>query len=280
MLAEGGRWVSLRKLQSLSTNSGQRSQKMLEYAKQRIRVRLGLETPTAAPERYDGPSFSDSTRIRLLQTLNAGSGRGFRESFERLTLHYPEPVVRFLMNWEAPRRTWADSGAGYETGSYFAYRCGRDRQRHLTELLGARDPYVRVAAAVYLCFESESQGKQALAKLTSLPGDAGAWAALTLARRGDKNALPRALQVLQEREPLEMAGVPHKNLQKRVMELISNSANTSGIGLPNPWNPEYSSEETVAFAIYADLYGWWQANADRITLRDPWLEMLAAKKID
>ncbi len=285
VLAEGGRWVSLRRLQSLSKNSDQRQQETLDYAKKRIRVRLGIEAPTAGHNRYDGLSYSDSTRVRLLQALNAGSGHGlrqfqFRESFERLTVHDPQVVAQFLMNWEAPSRTRADSGAGYETGSYFAYRCGKDRRRHLTTLLGARDPYVRVAAAVYLCFESEAQGKQALARLTGLPGDAGAWAALTLSRRGDKSAMPRALQVLQEREPFGMAGVPHRNLQKRVMELISNSASMSRIALRNNWNPEYWTEETVAFAIYAEVYGWWQANVDRITLHDPWLEVLAAKKID
>ena len=281
VLADGGRWESLRQLELLPKTSGRFSPEMLELTKRRIRVRLGLETPIE-PDPYEKLGYSDTTTVRLVLALNSGPGRRlqFREAFERLTIHDPRPVVQFLLHWTAPSRTWADSGAGYNIGSYFAYRCGKDRRKHLTELLKAHDPYVRVAAAVYLCFEDASDGKQALIELMALPGDAGAWAALTLARRGDKTAMPRALQVLAERGPYEMAGVPHKNLQKRIMELISNSAATNGVALPNDWNPEYSTDDTEPFSNYANFYGWWQANAGRINLHDPWLEILAAKKID
>ncbi len=148
----------------------------------------------------------------------------------------------------------------------------------LQRLLGAREPIVRVTGAVYLCFEDKGEGLKALAALTKLPGDAGAWAALTLARRGDKSAMPRALDVFIERGPYGMAGVPHRNLQKRLLEFLSNSAAASGLQLPLDWNPQYAEYESdPPYGAYA---AWWQANADRITLRDPWLEMLAKEKID
>ena len=44
-----------------------------------------------------------------------------------------------------------------------------------------------------------------LRKLTTLEGDAGVWATLTLARRGDKEALPRAVRVFRLNELSEAA---------------------------------------------------------------------------
>ena len=72
----------------------------------------------------------------------------------------------------------------------------------------------------------------------------------------------------------------YRTLQRRVVELLSNSAQASGIGLPIEWNPDFADPYMDTFPMFEEYSSWWQANADRITLHDPWLEMLAARKID
>ena len=54
-----------------------------------------------------------------------------------------------------------------------------------------------------ICFEDIDAGTVALKRMTAVDGDPGAWAALTLARRGHKDAMPRALQVFRDLAPNE-----------------------------------------------------------------------------
>src|SRR5262249_42599335 len=120
----------------------------------------------------------------------------------RLTLHEPATVADMLRKRKeadndpekADRRErdmnqWLNQWSA----SFFAHKCGKDREKNLNALLDANDPWVRAAAAVYLCFENEAKGVAALKKMTKLEGDPGGWAALTLARRGHKDAVPRAI---------------------------------------------------------------------------------------
>jgi hypothetical protein len=203
---------------------------------------------------------------------------GFGEAFQSLSRHDPTPVAEYLVRWKNPNRNWSDTDRGYVLGSYFAWRCGSDRKKHLTRLLEANDPFVRVAGAVYLCYEDAEMGTAALKKFTRLEGDPGVWAALTLARRGHADAVPRALEVFRElpadqkENQFGMAGVPHRNLQKRVLVLLSNSARAGGV--PQPRLPE--SEEKQ----FADLIEWWKRHGDRVVLSDPWLKVLERQKVD
>lgn len=114
--------------------------------------------------------------------------------------------------------------------------------------------------------------------MTEVNDDPGVWAALTLARRGHKDAVPRALDVFRDpaptdrRSPGSMADVPHSNLQKRVLVLLSNSAQASGAPQPLlPGQPASSFDSIVT---------WWQKYADKLVLNDPWLGILEKQKID
>src|SRR5262249_17031750 len=122
----------------------------------------------------------------------------FNEAFAWLTRHDPGTVAAFLREGNFP-----DSFAGavpierraksraYAMSSSFGVACKNDRVRHFMELLKSPVDFVRVAAAVYLCYEDEAAGVAELRKLLALPEEAGGWAALTLARRGFKDAMPR-----------------------------------------------------------------------------------------
>ncbi len=103
---------------------------------------------------------------------------------------------------------------------------------------------------------------------------------MTLARRGHKEAVPRALNVFFEKVRSDeeniresgMAGVPHGNLQKRVLVLLSNSARVSGV--PQPAVSEKREEHFHA------LTRWWQAHENKLTMCDPWLPILEKQKVD
>jgi hypothetical protein len=197
----------------------------------------------------------------------------FGKAFEALTRHDPGAVAEYLVAWKNPNEDWRDADRGYVIGSYFAWRCGKDRAKHLAALSSAKDPFVRVAGAVYLCYEDADAGTAALKKLTHLEGDAGVWAALTLARRGDKSAMTTVLSVFREPPADEkdklrgMGGVPHGNLQKRVLVLLAS-------GVPQPPRPEDEAKRMDA------LVKWWGQHGEKVTLQDPWLKLLEKQKVD
>jgi len=142
-----------------------------------------------------------------------------------------------LLKWEPDTKTERriERTRGYELGSSFAVRCQKDRVKSFKAMLAAKDPYIQVAGAVYLCFEDETAGKTELKKLMKLPGEPGGWAALTLARRGEKDALPRALDMLQE------SGSWHADsFRNQIRVLLSNSAKASG--LPQPAFERWADE--------------------------------------
>jgi hypothetical protein len=233
--------------------------------------------PTVAPGQQLAPS--DQELVDFKKALLRGERSGqFGAAFDVLTRHDPRPVAQYLVGWTNTAQDWHDKDRGYALGSYFAWRCGKDRQRHLAALAEARDPFIRVAGAVYLCFEDAQAGTAALERLTALDGDPGTWAALTLARRGHKDALRRALDVFKDLAPADrqphgsMADVPHRNLQKRVLVLLSNSARAGGVPQPAPPGQPPSSFDA--------LVTWWQNNREKLVLNDPWLPILEKQKID
>jgi hypothetical protein len=137
---------------------------------------------------------------------------------------------------------------------------------------------VRVTGAVYLCFENEKVGREALKKLTDLPLEPGAWAALALARRGDKTAVPRVLELFDRMR--DFGSVPNLfnvNLRLNAQVLLSNSALKSDVPQPpraapnRPWGHEVD---------YDELSAWWRQHSAKITLHDPWLDTLSKQKID
>ncbi len=248
-----------------------------EYLLKRIRLRAGQPPVDDAPlPKEDGvPASAELERLEAILTAKEKS-REWGKAFNTLTVHRPAAVRDYLVAWVNPRENWRDENLGYVLGSYFAWKCGGERKEHLIALLAAKSAYVRVAGAVYLCFEDRELGMQELDRLLALEGDPGAWAALALARRGRNSAVPRALQVFKTPGATNMVGVPHKNLQKRVLVLLSNSSKTSGVDMPAvKWPIEDRTVET-----FATLSNWWEQNEERITLHDPWFENLEKQKVD
>jgi hypothetical protein len=194
-----------------------------------------------------------------------------------LIAYDPTPIFLELQAWEPPANKIG--GRPTETthakASFAAHHCGVDREKHLKILLRAENPLIRTTGAVYLCFENEKLGKEELNRLTKLEGEAGAWAALTLARRGDKTAVPRLLEVFTG--PLTINNKQtlfERNLCQQALVLFSNSAQKSGIAQPpraSGWMEHTDPKEIRA---------WWKQSADRIILHDPWMEKLARQKID
>src|SRR5262249_18383913 len=154
----------------------------------------GVSRAAHVPDKEPTPSAQELANLR--RTLARGEeAEGFDEVFMTLTRHDPGPVADFLVAWTNSDPGWRGKDRGYALGPFFPGRCGRDRRKFLASLPKAKDPFIRVAGAVYLCFEDVEAGTAALRRMTAVEGDPGAWAALTLARRGHKDAVPRALEV-------------------------------------------------------------------------------------
>lgn len=281
VLGKAGGAATLARLEKLPADQSpwpkDESAELIGEIKERRGAAPASPPEKAGKDRAAAPSADELARQRKI--LAAGPGaEGFGEAFELLTRHDPGPVAEFLAGWKNPEADWRDADRGYVLGSYFAWKCGRDRAAHLAALTKAADPFVRVAGAVYLCFEDLDAGTAALKKLVALDGDPGAGAALTLARRGDREAVPRALRVYRDPPPgppaerTGMSGVPHGNLQTRVLVLLSNAAQAGGAA--KPALPKAEGEQ------YEYLAGWWKEHAAKAVLRDPWLKALEKQKVD
>ena len=300
-LARGGGAATLRFLEALDDKQWPLDKAERGRVLNSIRSRLGLpqkvirvapSTPKgeeihipAATPRSDAAERAKMRALLADKTKTADDSYEIMRAIEVLTPIEPEVVARYLVEWENSRDGWRDAERGYVMGCYFAWRCGGERAAHLRRLAGARDPHVRVAGAVYLCFEDRDEGMAALRKVTELPGDAGAWAALNLARRGDKRAMPRALRVFATPGEGSMAGVAHRNLGKRLLVLLSNSAHRSRVPAPlvgfvAPAISGDDDEKARVMAQYEHLRNWWKTHEAKIELKDPWLPLLEAQKID
>jgi hypothetical protein len=221
----------------------------------------------------------DSIRRRLTPpnpSDDSSESPSYRSPFQALVEDDPGAAVEYLLNWTNRATQWHEKNLPYEYGSFFCWRCPTNRAAYLRQLLDAREPFVRVAAAVYLCFEDKELGMRKLKEFSALDGDPGGFAALNLARRGDKDAVPRALRLLENDGDPQMVGVPHRNLQKRLLVLLSNSAKASGLP-PLPIPPGASYEPRNSRQV---LEEWWKEYRDRVILTDPWLPVWEAQKVD
>jgi hypothetical protein len=211
------------------------------------------------------------------------------KAFDRLSIYDPAFVTDFLKDWEEPVDVWGGYVSwGHVLVSSLARTMKQDRVLHLRTLLTAKDPYVRVGAAIYLSFDEPEEGLLRLKELASLPGDPGAWAALNVVRRGDGSALPRALEVLETPDDGTTQIEMHKTLQSRVEVLVSNIAHLSDAPqptLPEPLTDNEMERGTQGSApwqqkLYQSYLGWWRAYKDRLLFKDPWFEELRAQRID
>jgi hypothetical protein len=202
-------------------------------------------------------------------------------AFRLLCRHAPTLVVPFLLEWEPPQERGYHQ-LGYLLGSAFGHLCSADRVKHLKDLRSAKDDWIRTSAAVYLHFDDQKEGKDALRKGSMIEGAPGAWAALVLSSRGEKSAMLRALEVFATRDD-EMQTMIHRHLKDRLRVLLSNTANASGISQP-PSSPKHSanpSEEMAdQTAWHRSLVRWWQQNEEKLILTDPWAKILDEQRVD
>lgn len=227
------------------------------------------------PQEPDHPKPPTSEELRNTeQTL--GTQREWDHVFWNaatlLLKHRPEPVLRWLREWEAGEDEeslhWTDP---YVLGTWAGFHCGGDRAHNLSALLDAREPLVRVAAAVYLAHEDETAGLAALREMAKLPGDAGSWAALSLARRGDRKALERVVEAL----TTELGGNGSGSLIRTMMtarlaELLSNSA--AAAKLPPPSLNSYGMR-------LEDARAFLDSHPDLVPV-DPWLSEIRKLRTD
>lgn len=286
ILSKGGRAVALAQLEKLPVDKSPWSpmdlNDLITEIKDMVHPKVKPE-PAATSATDKAKPLSEADLDKLRQAIAEGeTAAQFGEAMTILTRQDPGPVAEWLVKWKNPNRTWRDADRGYAMGSYFAWRCGAERKKHLTRLLDAQDPYIRVAGGVYLCFEDPGAGNVALKELTKLAGDPGAWAAFTLARRGRKDAVPRALEVFkpvdQQANSASMASVPHRNLQKQVVVLLSNAARAGDVPQPSFSHDELAEEDEAK--RWNDLATWWKQHEPAVVLRDPWLTELEKQKVD
>jgi hypothetical protein len=193
-------------------------------------------------------------------------------------------MAALMVNWSSAEGARdLDGDYGYIFGSRFAWACDGDRKAHLRGLLQARDSFVRVAGAVYLSFEDADAGLTALRQLAGLPGDAGLWAALTLARRGDGTHAPRLLRVFLPEGRRPPRGV-RPLLRRRVAILLSNAAARANVPQPPPTeepNPAAEPRKNQdSLRPYKDVVRWWTTYGRELKLADPWLPELEKLKAD
>jgi len=243
-----------------------------------IRQRLGLVDGGRFTFPRENPTGIELEKMRAL--VKAQPERIGAPEMKALTVHDPAVVAEYLVRWVNPNKNRDDPNLSYAMGSFFAWCCGKDREENLRKLLDAKDPFIRVAGAIYLCFENRELGLQNLREFTRLEGDPGAWAALNLAQRGDKAAMPRALDVFASSGSYGMDGNSHRNLQQRLKVLLSNTAKHSGLPQPAEGLPGGNSLEEQYRLLHANYKAWWDRHADRATIHDPWLPLLEKQKVD
>jgi hypothetical protein len=283
MLSRGGGEVTLATIEKLPGEDKSFDESARKDIAEEIRSHLGRPpveaeaspAKAAQPKKLSQKEL-DQFRAALRKQLPL---REAINALEALLAEDPTAVAGYLVQWINPEKEWQDRDSGYGLGSYFAHRSSKEREVFLTKLCTAHDPFVRVAGAVYLCFENREAGLAKLREFSALEGDPGVWAALNLAQRGERSAMLRALEVFATSGVSNMAGVPHRNLQKRLMVLLSNTAKASNLSQPTP--PEYEREdEANQKKIYDAYQEWWKANGEKAAISDPWLPLLGKQKVD
>jgi hypothetical protein len=229
--------------------------------------------PPAAARKSKAPLVTEDEIQAAIKLLGSDKPIEVYDAIEQLAAARPAAVVGYLLSWQNLDPRWPQVGYTYALGSYFCHLCpAAGRQALLTRLTAATDPGIQVAAAVYLAFDDLPAATVKLREFSQLPGDPGAWAAITLARRGNQDALPRAMRIFDSPGKSDMQSAFHRNLQKQLLVLLSNSAAASRIRQP-PAPPK----EDDAFPGLAD---WYRQNAGKLKLIDVWADELAQVRAD
>ena len=305
VLGRAGGPATLKVLEGLPAERFPGGEEGITWTLSRVRRRLGVDQPEQPGEVEPDSVNSDRHLFTPLRgkALSAEEVAQLRKGFiaeptERvfatLVVYDPAFAVDFMLKGE---RNWhARSTLGFVFGHY----CVKDRAQHLRALLDGKDPLTRVAAAVYLRFDDPVEGTAKLREFMKIKGDAGAWAALTLARHGDKSAVPRLLDFFGDRLPrlLYDSALDWSEerdflwLRTRIRVLLSNSAKASGVDQPREPEPgpefdTVDSNEAFQKVLHdyqrkvRDYYlDWWKRNGDRIQLYDPWVDTLDKQRID
>ncbi|MHB9022646.1 MAG: hypothetical protein ACYC7E_00495 [Armatimonadota bacterium] len=236
-----------------------------------------MVTSSAATSTQPTPERLEKLR-HVLRTTDPDCEQMFDEAFTSLSIFEPRNVVEYLLKLNV-NYSGHTAQAGYLLTSWFALNCTQDRKTYLTMLLKAKQPYIRVAGGVYLCYEDEKAGLAALWQLSSLKGMPGIWAAFTRLRRGDLTAMPRALQAFQYEFENSQDRI---FLDYRLAALLSNAAQASGVPAPPVFHRPYAevNELEAARDRYQRYQAWWELYKDRLKVADPWLPALAEQKID
>lgn len=285
MIGDGGRERCKALLAQTDLTTLPWDKKEIDSAVADIRWNLSPARGRAMPPEANGQIKKPVTGVdiakaeaALTKTWNDETG----QAFELLCQHSPSSLVPFLTTW-LPSNDRRNQQFGYTLGSAFGHLCASDRIKHISSLLAANDEWIKVSAAVYLCFDDAKAGKEALSKLLTLQGDTGAWAAIVLASRGEKTAMPRALEVMAIPDDQGMSSMNHHNLQLRLRVLLSNVASASGADQPPDPSKEYSDgpERLIMQKQWHEsLSKWWEMNQDKIKLADPWAKFLDEQKVD
>lgn len=304
LLREGGGRVTLDQLNAINHEAWPEvALRSLHSTKEQIAKRLGPITSESSKLKVGGSvlgreNLAEARRVVDIYWVGKGSGKepfapkeelDSSACIQLLIANDPDFLSEKLLAWsrtdDRPMNDWI-----YGLVRDFCWNCEKDREAQFTKLQKAQDPFVRVMAAIYLCFENKESSLNHLKAYSQLPGDEGAWAALTLARRGDKAAFARALQVFSPDEPAEYATYNRTNLhyilQQRLMILLSNSAQACGLPAPpsldnySLYYPEFGAGIEVRSLRLKVLEKWWAEHSDAILLHDPWLDVLDKAKRD
>jgi hypothetical protein len=211
------------------------------------------------------------------------------DALDLLTVYDPAMAVGVLTTWGGATGGLNPSQANYSVGSYFGFRCGSDCTSHLKTLLEAENPIIRTSAAIYLSLRDPDAGLPALRSLLALPDDAGAWAAIALMSRGERAAIPRALELLHPRPEHDMDDEFHRNLRGRLFVLLSNGATESGLRPPASPRKLLDAESSgegrekagrMIGELYQEYLEWLDANHEELVMTDPWFPELERQGID
>lgn len=291
ILSYGGRDKTVAMLEAMTPETSPLGAEMHQATTKSLRSQLRNDNAHVAPKKSPNhlppePLVSPERIEEARQTFQSNKWGPKRfEVFDILVKHEPALVTEALLTWESLNKRGEVTELGYEIGSAFCCLCGKDRAQNFTKLLTARDPYVRVAAAVYLCFEDKESGLRELKKLSDMPGIPGDWAATVMIERGDKQAMPCALTMLDlelhKDDNLYVYSALYRAMRDRALVVLSNTAFHHQLTLPKMRVAQKEEEVALVEAAYhQEMLGWWRKNRDKVELQNPWADVLEPQKID
>jgi hypothetical protein len=146
VLEKAGGTMALARLTKLPADQSPWEKGELDEVIKAIQQRCGVsdaKQPASLRAAQEDKPPEEAELVKLRRTFACGpESQGYGEAFDVLIRHDPGPVADYLVAWKNPSKTARDADAGYVFGSYFAWRCGKERRKHLSTLLQAKDPYV------------------------------------------------------------------------------------------------------------------------------------------